>query len=74
MHTIRTTRTFNQRTERARISAGWAHDRRQYHFMRVHPGDAPFSEPKSANSFAEALVGVVALAALLAVLLLLPGH
>lgn len=53
--------TFNTRTQRARLSAGWAHDSRHFHFMRQHDSNAPFVESRSANIVAEAIVGALAL-------------
>ena len=49
------------------------YDRRHYHFERVHKSSAPFVQPKRADTLAEAIVGVVALVALLGVGLLLSG-
>lgn len=47
---------FNARTSRARISASWPHDQSHYRFQRTHKSFAPFSEPESANTFADFLV------------------
>lgn len=49
------------------------YDRRHYHFERIHKSDAPFVQPKRADTLAEAIVGVVALVALLATALLWGG-
>ena len=58
MNTIRTRKAFNERTQKARISAGWAHDSSHFHFARQHDSRAPFVEPASANRAADAVVGV----------------
>jgi len=62
----------NQKALKSRISAGWDHDRRMYHFDRQHKSIAPFCEPKSANIAADALA-VVAMVVLLVVVLLVGG-
>jgi len=62
----------HQKALKSRISAGWDHDRRHYHFERTHDCRYPFVEPKSANIAADALA-VVAMVALLVVALLLGG-
>jgi len=67
-----TTKTFNQRTERARISAGWSHDSRHYRFQRTHDSNVPFVEPRSAN-LAGDIVGALAMVALLLLVLLIGG-
>jgi hypothetical protein len=73
MHTIRTAQTFNARTQKSRVSSGWSHNVRYYSFERQHRSVAPFVAPKSADRLGDAIVGVIALAALLAVLLLIGG-
>ena len=64
---------FNKRADKARFSAGWSQDSTYDRFQRHDNNDAPFTEPKSADTFTDALVGVIALAVLLIVSLLLWG-
>lgn len=65
--------TFNARTQRARLSAGWAHDSRHFHFARQHASRAPFADCQRKESIAEAALGVASLVAIIAVLALFGG-
>lgn len=73
MQTIKQNSAFNERTKKARMSAGWSQDDRHYRFERVHPSRAPFVDDRKADSFADALIGVIALAALFIIVLLVGG-
>lgn len=73
MKTLAQHRAFNARTQKARISAGWSHDSSHFSFARQHNSTLPFAEPRRTNSALEALVGVVAFAGFIGVMLLLGG-
>lgn len=68
-----TDETFNKRATKARLSAGWSQDSTYNRFQSTHHGRGRFAAPKSAETCAEALLGVITLALLLVVALLLWG-
>lgn len=65
---------FNRRADKARLSAGWSHDRRYYNFMREHDSRVAFTEPRSASGLASALIGVMCFFALILIALLLGAY
>lgn len=73
MNTITTQRAFNERAKKSQVSASWPHDQSHYRFLREHKSRAPFAEPGSANRAAEAVIGVLALAMIIGLLLFAGG-
>ena len=62
----------NHRALKARISAGWSHDPAHFRFAREHRSSAPFPDDgptrkSRRKDLVDALIGVLALAALLLV-------
>lgn len=70
MNTISTRRAFNARTQRARISSGWAHDSRHFHFARTHNSNAPFEEPAARTTLGDKVVGWVSVVGLVVLLII----
>lgn len=62
--------TFNQTTQRARISTGWAHDSSHFHFARTHNSNAPFDEPASRATLGDKAVGWATLIGFFALLII----
>ena len=69
-----TNNEFNRRADKARLSAGWSHDRRYYNFMREHDSRVAFTEPRSASGLASAFIGVLCFFALLLILIFVGAY
>ena len=58
---------------KTKISSTWPHDSRHFHFERTHQCNLPFVNDEPESDLLDSILGVIALAGLLAVVLLVGG-